>query len=106
MTYYSAGKRGLLKQTDVTTTNIGGVLKVKNEDEKKINNYVLNYAGTFCQHSLTKKNLIVLQIVQKMKYISNVFYKTRTSSLCTSVHLYASLLKSLGDGNSNILHTY
>ena len=55
MTYYSAGKRGLLKQTDVTTTNIGGVLKVKNEDEKKINNYVLNYAGTFCQHSLTKK---------------------------------------------------
>ena len=27
---------------------------VKNEDEK-INNYVLNYASTFCQHSLQKK---------------------------------------------------
>ena len=36
MTYYSAGKRGLLKQTDVTTTNIGGVLKVKNEDEELV----------------------------------------------------------------------
>ena len=66
----------------MTTTDIGGVLKVKNEDEKKINNYVLNYASTFCQHSLNnKKNLIVLQIVQKMKYISNVFYKARISTL-------------------------
>ena len=25
--------------------------------KKKINNYVLNYASTFCQHSLTKKQL-------------------------------------------------
>lgn len=39
--------------------------------------------------TLYKKNVIVLQIVQKIKYISKVFYKARTSFLrpyiCTPV---------------------